>query len=260
MKSKSKRIIKIGTIVIAISILLVTIICVTKGKIANYFIPISKAVDTKTSGTTQLIEGVSLVENGNVIAYRNKDYASSTEGELVEGELFTHLGTSKTFVPGKSYQEEIAVKNSGNLDEYIRILIYKYWLDGEESLDTTKSDEYIELIKNNHENWILDETNSNDSRIIYYYKKPLAVGETTPNVISKIQIAEQARSEVSFTSRTEGENTIITSSRNYQGYKAGIEIAIDTVIKRSIHTAADAIWSAWGRKVEVAEDGTLTLL
>lgn len=187
------------------------------------------------------------MENGNIVE----------EQENQSGELFTHLGTSKTLLPGKSYQEEIAVKNTGTSIGYIRISIYKYWLDGEESLDTTKSDEYIELIKNNHENWILDETNSNDSRIICYYKKPLAKEEITPNVISKIQIAEQARSEVSFTSRTEGENTIITSSRNYQGYKAYIEINADIV---PIQNAADTIWSAWGVKVEIAADGTLTLL
>lgn len=258
MKSKSKKIIKIGTIIIAISILLGTLIYVTKGKIANCFIPISKAVDTKTSGTVQLIDGVSLLENGNIIAYRNYDYSSSSKPEELEGELFTYLGTSKTMLPGKSYQEEIAVKNSGNMDGYIRIAIHKYWLDGEDKKYIEGYKRYIELIKNNHENWILDEKASDAERTVYYYAKPLAEGEITPNVISKIKIAEQARKEVSFNSKTEGENTIITSSRNYQRYKAYIGMTVDTVPRSS--NAAAAILSAWGREVEIAEDGTLSLL
>ncbi len=257
MKSKSKKIIKIGTIVIAISILLVTLTYVTKGKIANCFMPISKAVDTKTSGTVQLMDGVSLLENGNIVAYKNKDYSSSSETEELEGELFTYLGTSKTMLPGKSYQEEIAVKNSGNMDKYIRISIHKFWADKEDKKYIKGSKHYIELIKNNHENWILDEKASDGERAVYYYAKPLAEGEITPNVISKIKIAEQARKEVSFNSKTEGENTIITSSRNYQRYRAYIQIIVDTVNKGN---AAAAILSAWGREVEIAEDGTLSLL
>lgn len=39
------------------------------------------------------------------------------------------LGSDPEIVPGKTYPEEISVRNTGNIDEYVRVTIYKYWTD-----------------------------------------------------------------------------------------------------------------------------------
>ena len=64
-----------------------------------------------------------------------KDY--DEDGEPVYnvvsgGELMTHLvsnaGDSKFHV-GKKYEEELKVLNSGTADEYVRVTVYRYWLN-----------------------------------------------------------------------------------------------------------------------------------
>ncbi len=31
--------------------------------------------------------------------------------------------------PGRQYEEELCVRNTGNIDQYVRVMIYRYWVD-----------------------------------------------------------------------------------------------------------------------------------
>ena len=74
--------------------------------------------------------GVTLEENGKAVSKR--DYNSKSNGSWDEetGELLTNmLGNDEDLKIGKTYQEELTVKNSGTIDQYVRVSIYRYWLD-----------------------------------------------------------------------------------------------------------------------------------
>ena len=64
--------------------------------------------------------GVTLLENGT---------PAGGQGEN-GGRLLTNLtGDNKggTIQPGKPYKEELSVHNSGSIDEYVRVIVYRYW-------------------------------------------------------------------------------------------------------------------------------------
>ena len=77
--------------------------------------------------------GVTLLENGNEVSWRN--YARKDDewqeggGELLSGLLDGENGGK--IQPGKAYSEELSVRNSGSIDEYVRVAIYRYWEDGD---------------------------------------------------------------------------------------------------------------------------------
>ena len=52
-----------------------------------------------------------------------------------------------------------------------------------------------------------------------------------------------------------GKYKTIKTIYEYDGVQFGVEVEADAV---QTHNAEDAIWSAWGRRVNIAEDGTLS--
>ena len=79
--------------------------------------------------------GVSLLENGEVVSSRNytdRGWVSNHVGEdgeprgtLLEGRF---RGEEK-LVPGKVYEEALSVRNSGEIDSYVRVVLYRSWKD-----------------------------------------------------------------------------------------------------------------------------------
>ena len=51
----------------------------------------------------------------------------SVENDKEENSRF--LGTDSAVYAGKEYPEAIRVRNSGEIDEYVRLTIYRYWLN-----------------------------------------------------------------------------------------------------------------------------------
>ena len=49
---------------------------------------------------------------------------------------------------------------------------------------------------------------------------------------------------------------MIRTSYKYNGYSFNLEVSVDAV---QTHNAVDAVKSAWGKDVEIAGDGTLSL-
>ena len=88
--------------------------------------------------------GVSLVENGVIVGSR--DYVGNQWTES-GGELLTNmLGENEKLVLGKSYPEALSVHNSGTIDSYVRVVLYKSWTkDGETVADTELSPDLIAL-------------------------------------------------------------------------------------------------------------------
>jgi len=210
------------------------------------------------SSSVELSEiGIQLVENGTV-----------TEGELLLPEVEENVKL------GKTYKEELAVRNSGDINQYVRVTVYKYWLvpedgsvsaredadGGTESVSWVKSQELgpdlIELHLTEGSGWITDTTASTPERTMLYYDKVLkygeeGAGETTPLFADTLTIAGKTAQIV----RQETEGSVVKTTYAYDGARFCIEVRVDAVQE---HNAEAAIWSAWGRKVNIT-DGILTL-
>lgn len=198
--------------------------------------------------------GVSLLENGETVSRR--DYDSNGEWNETSGALLADL-QEETIVPGKEYDEALAVSNSGSIDSYVRVILNKSWTDSEGSTDQNLSPELIDLNLLTDNGWIIDEGASTAERTILYYTNILPAGETTPALSDTVRIdpavADKVTEEV--TTDENGYKTI-TFTYAYDGYTFELEAEVNAV---QTHNAQDAIKSAWGVDVDVADDGTISL-
>lgn len=213
--------------------------------------------DTYVSRVQMSNIGVTLLENGNAISKR--DYNKTSDGTWNESTgvlLADMLDKDEEFKVGKRYKEELNVQNSGTIDQYVRVSIYKYWVQKDDKQQTL-SPGLIDLnLVNVGSDWILDETSSTDERTVLYYSKLLGEGETTSLFADSIKVDKMVASKVTETIvKEEGNKKTIKTTYDYDGMQFCVEAKVDAVQN---HNAEDAIWSAWGRRVTVNND-TLSL-
>lgn len=205
--------------------------------------------------------GVTLIENGEEISCKDYNYQeadgtwSENTGVLLQKMLEE---TNHSLQIGRYYKEELAAKNSGTIDSYVRVTVYKYWVDKEGDKVREISPSTIELHLTNLVNeddgekcWIYDKDSETDERITLYYNRLLPQGETTPNFSDKIRINGNIADHVKTVESAEG----VVSVYEYNGYRFVLEVTVDAV---QDHNAEDAILSAWGRKVIIG-NGELEL-
>lgn len=202
--------------------------------------------------------GISLIENEKVVSHRNYEnnrWSSDGNGSLLSG----LLEEGEKVKPGKRYEEELKVSNSGAIDVYVRVVLCRSWKDAEGNKDTSLTPAFIGLeLKDGEDGWMVDETASTPERTVLYYTKPLASGESTPAFCDAVQIDPMISTKVIKSEIINGDgNKIITTACAYNGYRFDLEAEVDAV---QTHSAAEAIKSAWGIDAAVAEDGSLSLL
>lgn len=197
--------------------------------------------------------GVSLLENGEVVSqrdYEGDDWNGTGEGgRLLEGRF-----EEEKLVPGKIYEEELRVQNSGEIDSYVRVILTRSWKD-EQGKDTTLSPEWIEL-GIEEDGWIEDTSSEGSKeRIILYGRSPLASGESrrfcrnlrlNPSIMTDIRVEETP---------VDG-GTLVKTTYRYDGYSFDLEAEVNAV---QTHNAEEAIRSAWGVDVSIGDDGSLSL-
>ena len=197
--------------------------------------------------------GVSLVENDAVVSSRDyvsdNEWSGSTEGTL----LANMLGEDEKFTPGKRYNEAISVKNSGNIDTFVRVILTRSWQDAEGKKNTSLSPDLIELNYLTDNGWVIAEDQSTPERTVLYYTKALPVGETTPALSDTIRVNESIAQDVT---KKVDENTIRYTYK-YDGYSFHVDAEVDAV---QTHNAQEAIKSAWGVDVSVNDDETVMSL
>lgn len=199
--------------------------------------------------------GVSLVENDNVVSWR--DYLHKDDAWTQKtGELLTNLlGKDEKLIFGKQYKEELAVTNSGSIDEYVRVTVHRYWVDCDESGKATgkkRTDMDPVLIDLNFpegSGWLVDKSASTPERTVLYYNRPLPSGATSALFADTLAIDSSVLNVV-----TKGTNS--AQPYFYQDVQFMIEAEVDAV---QTHNAEDAIKSAWGVDVSVGSDGSLSL-
>jgi len=212
--------------------------------------------ETYTSQFEMFDIGITLLENDKPVNQRN--YSKEKRAFEVAGDqvLLNHIDK---FEFGKVYTEEIAVQNTGTIDEYVRLTIRKYWVNADGTKRTDLDPRLIKVTFINDGQWIRDPQYSDDQteRSVLYYHVPIAKGAKTVPATSQITVDSAVKAVVDQVDTTkDGNMTIITTTYTYNGLKFVLEAEAEGV---QTHNAVDAIRSAWGRDVNVAADGALSL-
>ena len=218
--------------------------------------------ETYTSRIQMYDIGVSLLENDREVSWR--DYSSAGDGTWNEhtGTLLENmLPEGEKLTLGRRYQENLKVRNTGTINQYVRVSIYKYWLDPQGIKMRDLSPDLIDLnLVNLGTDWIEDEEARTEERTVLYYNKLLyAEGQGTSETAlfaDTLTIDDSIAKKVSQETKKEGNYTTIITTYDYDGVSFRIEVEVDAVQE---HNAEDAIWSAWGKRITVSEDGTLSL-
>ena len=199
--------------------------------------------------------GVSLLENGAAVSSRDYDgdewnvatnsgaggaqAADGTAGSAsANGALLIGmLGEGERLALNKKYEEKLSVKNSGSIDEYVRVRVYRYWMkDGKKV--TTLSPDLIDLHFVNTDRWVRSGEETTEC-VELFYKGALASGEETAAFADTIRIDGRLASEASV----ETKGNTVTTTYKYDGVEFHVDVEVDAV---QTHNAQDAIKSAWG--------------
>ena len=174
------------------------------------------------------------------------------QNQVVDAQKLELTGNTD-LIPGKTYEKDYSVKNSGAIDAYIRVIVTKSWKDADGKKDAQLTPAYIELSVADGNGWIKDTAASTAEREIYYYTEVLKAGsEENVELINSFRVNPKVAKELVQT--TNG-NTV-SYAYKYAGYKCAVEVEVDAV---QTHNAVDAVKSAWGVDVAVASDGKLSL-
>lgn len=215
-----------------------------------------------TSQISMQYIGVSLLENGKTVASRNYNsqtndgsWTGTAKGTLLADLLKTDEKQTEDgpIIFEKKYPEVLTVQNSGRVNSYVRISIYRYWLDekGEKSAAARKLDPSLiklylgdqdlhDAAVTNYGAWIKDPSATTDERVVLYYNGLLNAGSVTAApAMDSIAIDNEIATKVS--ARQEG--TTIITTYDYEGKQFCLEVTADAIQE---HNAADAMKSAWG--------------
>ena len=178
----------------------------------------------------------------------------------VEGEdaLLKDVLGGEALMIGKIYDEELAVSNTKDTPQYVRMTVRKYWMEDEEGKRVDLSPDLI-VLKLGEEGWIADTAAAEDAspeRTVLYYTKPLEGGEKTTPAVTGIGLDTDVAKIIKQTAETVTEGKTITTTYKYDGLMFGLEAEVDGI---QTHNAEDAAKSVWGADISVADDGTLSL-
>lgn len=175
---------------------------------------------------------VALVENGNE----------------AKGVLLSNLtADGKSPVPGKSYGCKLSVKNTGTMDSFVRVIVYKYWTNGQGK----RVDLSPELIKLSiGDGWVVDTKASTEEMTVIYHPAKLAAGEVCEPFITAVTLDNSLEQMVKLnTDKSNAEYEVYEFI--YNGVKFAIEAEVNAV---QTHNAKTAIKSAWGINVDATDD------
>lgn len=156
--------------------------------------------------------------------------------------------------PGKLYKETIGARNASEHDQYVRIIIKKYW-SGEEGKDPSLTPDMIELRIG--DGWKKSSKESTKETETLYYLEKLPSGQESKPAITGVKISSKVLDAVEINEESEkvGNKTIYTYEYDFEGCAMVIEAELQAV---QTHNAKDAIVSVWGNDAPaVGGDGKL---
>lgn len=207
--------------------------------------------DVQTSNMEMKQIGVSLQKKNN----SSEDFTSIAKIEY-NGSWVTDVSdlfANTTAGAGKTIPVQLRVYNNGNIGEFVRVTVYKYWVDenGKKRFDLDPG--FIQIDKNGiSENWLVD--SESDEKTVMYYNTMLSPEQASEIFMNGISIDGKIKNEYEKTvdEYKEGNKTYTrtTYSYAYDGKQFKINVEVDAV---QDHHAEDAIKSSWGKKVTINE-------
>lgn len=130
----------------------------------------------------------------------------------------------------------------------MRVVIHRYWLDGNGEKATNMDPSLIELKL--AKGWVVDKSASTAEQIVLYSVDPVAVGASllfANEMRIGADVLKDAKSVIVSSAdagaKTAGGQAYSYTEYAYDNYKFGISVEVDAV---QTHNAADAIKGAWG--------------
>ena len=163
--------------------------------------------------------GIQITENGEIVP---------------DGQDLMAWLTKPEFKIGKTYDEPLAVTNSGTINEYVRVSVYKYWTD-KDGKDVTLDPGLITLHFVTDGGWTINEEESTEERTVLYYKEPIKPGDDSTVFMDTVTIDGKVARAISI---LEGEEKL-----DYDGVTFHIQVVADGV---QDHNGDAAMTSAWG--------------
>lgn len=178
-------------------------------------------------------------------------------GNVVSGGALT-LTNDKTLSIGKKYTDTIGVQNNGAADEYVRVIVRRYWTDADGKRVDLAPD-LIELTA--AEGWTAKAVDYNDEYTVYYLSSPLKAGDSK-DLFTNFRISEKVKTEGKKiivedskgekkgeydkdedASENAGDGDVITYTYTYNGIDFNVEAEAQSV---QTHSSEKAIKSVWG--------------
>ena len=184
--------------------------------------------------------GIAIVEKQNDGSMK----AVVGDGVLMgsKSEFGVEIAKDKKLYAGKKYPEVLAVKNTADINEYVRVSVFKYWVDENNNKFPEMDSKWIDLRFVTGNGWTIDDSSSTEERTILYYTNMLAPGDTSTPFLDGIVISPEATRVVERVD-VNGDVTIYKWSYVYNGKQFCIEVIADSV---QDHNSEQAKISAWG--------------
>ena len=155
---------------------------------------------------------------------------AAVENDFVSGKVACQVLEDFGTESGTSVKRNVRVKNTGNTDAYIRVLLVFTWKDDAGNIFSNKPQEGkdYQIVMDDLTDWIMQKS---DAGLYFYYKKPVAPDAETSKLIDSLrQIAG------------------VTGPENGK-YKLSVDILADAVQA----DPPEAVTESWGVTVENGE-------
>lgn len=181
-------------------------------------------------------------------ALSNLKVGLSENGDpVMDGELLGSI--SNPLKVGYPYPEELAAVNTGGYDQYVRVIVNKYWTN-EEGKQCELDPALIELLfeedgetidlfdTDGFGDWVV--VKNSPEQVVLYSTNPLAPEEV--KAFATTLKLDKTLMKASAPKVSQDGNTFITKY-TYHGFDINLEAEVDAV---QVNNAADAVRSAWG--------------
>lgn len=185
--------------------------------------------------------GVALVEKQSDDSFKVVVGKNALMGET--SQIGAAIKADGKLLPGKTYPEVLAVRNTADINEYVRVSVFKYWLDENGNKFADMNSDWIELGFVTDGKWSIDKDSSTEERTVLYYSDPVAPGKETTEFLESVTINDVILTKVSQSTSVQNNVTVIKTTFIYNGKQFCIEVLVDGV---QDHNADQAKLSAWG--------------
>ena len=185
--------------------------------------------------------GVALVEKQSDDSFKVVVGKNALMGET--SQIGAAIKADGKLLPGKTYPEVLAVRNTAEINEYVRVSVFKYWQDANGNKVPEMNSEWIKLGFVTGNGWTIDESSTTEERTMLYYGTDIAPGMDTTPFLSTVTIDDTVLTKVSQSTSVENGVTVIRTTYIYNGNRFCIDVIVDSV---QDHNAEQAKISAWG--------------